>query len=93
MTTSVDLRSGMLVLPARTIRPRRYRPGNVASWSGHLPFAHDLIAAVRPSLIVELGTHYGESYFAMCQAVQENAISCKCYADRHVERGRARGLI
>jgi Methyltransferase domain len=70
----------MLVLPARTIRPRRYRPGNVASWSGHLPFVHDLIAAVRPSLVVELGTHYGESYFAMCQAVQENAISCKCYA-------------
>ena len=80
MTTSLDLRSGMLVLPARTIRPRRYRPGNVASWSGHLPFVHDLIAAVRPSLVVELGTQYGESYFAMCQAVQENAISCKCYA-------------
>ena len=80
LTTSLDLRSGMLVLPARTFRPRRYRPGNVASWSGHLPFAHDLIAAVRPSLLVELGTHYGESYFAMCQAVQENAVSCKCYA-------------
>jgi hypothetical protein len=80
LTTSIDIRSGLLVLPARTIRPRRYRPGNVASWSGHLPFVHDLIAAMRPSLIVELGTHFGESYFAMCQAVQENAISCKCYA-------------
>ena len=31
-------------------------------------------------MLVELGTHYGESYFGMCQAVQENAVSCMCYA-------------
>ena len=41
---------------------------------------NDLIAALRPSLVVELGTHYGESYFGMCQAVEENGVSCKCYA-------------
>jgi Methyltransferase domain len=41
---------------------------------------NDLIAALRPSLVVELGTHFGESYFGMCQAVQENGVSCKCYA-------------
>jgi hypothetical protein len=70
----------MMVLPARTFRPRRYRPGDIGTWSGHLPFVNDLIAALRPSLLVELGTHYGESYFGMCQAVQENAIACKCYA-------------
>ena len=67
-------------LPARTFKPRRYRPGNRGAWSGHLPFAHDLIAILKPSLIVELGTHYGESYFGMCQAVDENGISCQCYA-------------
>ena len=80
LTTPIDVRTGMLVLPARTFMPRRYRPGNVRSWSGHLPFAHDLVAAIRPSILVELGTHYGESYFGMCQAAQENALSCKCYA-------------
>ena len=69
-----------LELPARTFRPRRYRPGNRSAWSGHLPFAHDLIALLKPSLIVELGTHLGESYFGMCQSVEENGISCKCYA-------------
>jgi hypothetical protein len=70
----------MLVPPARKFRPRRYRPGNTGSWSGHLPFVNDAIAALRPSLLVELGTHYGESYFGMCQAVEENGVSCKCYA-------------
>jgi hypothetical protein len=45
-----------------------------------LPFVNDLIAALRPSLLVELGTHYGESYFGMCQAVQENSVSSNCYA-------------
>jgi hypothetical protein len=69
-----------LELPARTFRPRRYKPGNRGAWSGHLPFAHDLIAIQKPSLVVELGTHLGESYFGMCQAVEENGISCKCYA-------------
>jgi hypothetical protein len=80
LTTPLDVRSGILTLPARAFVPRRYRPGGVASWSGHLPFVNDLIAAFRPSVLVELGTHYGESYFGMCQAVQENAVSCMCYA-------------
>lgn len=38
------------------------------------------MAAVRPDLLVELGTHYGESYFGFCQAVAENNIACNCYA-------------
>jgi Methyltransferase domain len=67
-------------VPARTFKPRRSRPDNQRTWSGHLPFANDLIAGLRPSILVELGTHYGESYYGMCQAVQENAVSCMCYA-------------
>ena len=51
----------------------------MGNWSGHLPFVHDLIAALRPALLVELGVHRGDSYFGMCQTVQENGISCKCY--------------
>ena len=67
-------------LPSGSFQPRRYRPGNIGNWSGHLPFARDLILAVRPSLLVELGTHWGESYFGFCQAIAENNIPCVTYA-------------
>lgn len=79
-------------LPARAFRPRLDRPGSSSAWSGHVSFVHDLIAALRPSILVELGTHYGESYFAMCQAIHENAVSCVSYAvdswvgDKHAKR-------
>ncbi|MBV9082324.1 MAG: class I SAM-dependent methyltransferase, partial [Acidobacteriaceae bacterium] len=75
---SKDLAS-LLGLPIPTFVPHRYRP-ELSAWSGHLPFANDLIATIRPSLIVELGTHWGESYFAFCQSVRENGLGCLCYA-------------
>ncbi len=73
----------LTALPLPTFLPRRYRPGSLANWSGHLPFANDLIAEVQPALLVELGTHYGESYFGFCQSVLENGIDCICYAVDH----------
>lgn len=73
----------LLELPLPGFVPRRYRPGNLGTWSGHLAFANDLIAAIQPSLIVELGTHYGESYFGFCQSVVENGLDCLCYAVDH----------
>jgi GT2 family glycosyltransferase/predicted O-methyltransferase YrrM len=50
------------------------------SWSEHGPFATWLVKASRPRRIVELGTHNGYSYFAMCQAVKEAGLSTECYA-------------
>ncbi len=70
-------------LPHSRFLPRRYKPRNVGSWSGHLAFANDLIRAIRPGLIVELGTHWGESYFTFCQTVEEHGLSCRCYAVDH----------
>ena len=67
-------------MSGRVFRPLRYRPGGIGNWSGHLAFAHDLIAHLRPRTIVELGTHFGESYFGFCQAVVENGVSASCYA-------------
>jgi len=63
--------------------PRRYKPHNVGEWTGHLTFASDLIVALRPALIVELGTHWGEAYFTFCQTVQEHGLSTICYAVDH----------
>lgn len=41
-------------------------------WVGHRWFVYDLLTFRKPGLIVELGTHYGTSFFAMCQAAKDN---------------------
>jgi hypothetical protein len=60
--------------------PSYFNPYGVNTWLEHVPFAYDLVRSVRPELVVELGTYYGESYFAFCQAVQDAGISCECRA-------------
>jgi len=66
-------------LPSQSFHPHRLNPG-FNNWLGHLPFARDLIGSLRPSVLVELGTHYGESYFGFCQSVVESGVQCTCYA-------------
>lgn len=44
---------------------------HINAWHGHIPFAFWCIYALRPNIFVELGTHYGDSYFAFCQAMQK----------------------
>ncbi len=69
-----------MMLPSLCFSPRRYRPHGVGNWSGHIPFACDLVASLRPSVFVELGTHLGESYFAFCQSMVESGTTAKAYA-------------
>ena len=38
-----------------------------STWTDHLPFGYDLAEALRPELLVELGTHNGASFFIFCQ--------------------------
>ena len=51
-----------------------------SAWLGFLPFAGWLIREISPRIFVELGTHYGHSYFSFCQAVSDFNCSTKCYA-------------
>lgn len=49
-------------------------------WNGHIPFVSWLVEEMKPGTIVELGTHTGNSYFSICQAVLQNNTGSKCYA-------------
>jgi hypothetical protein len=49
-------------------------------WVEHIPFAFYLVEKLRPSVVVELGAHSGNSFFSFCQAAQENNLSTICYA-------------
>jgi hypothetical protein len=63
-------------LPSRHFEPRIY---GVGAWTSHLHFAYDLVAVMKPALLVELGVDRGESYFAFCQAAAENQTGTRCF--------------
>ena len=59
------------------------RPSRLAvasAWYGHVPFGYWLVGQTRPRVVVELGTHYGVSYAAFCDAVVEHRLPTRCYA-------------
>ena len=58
--------------------PRRLTP--FSAWHEHIPFAMFLVDILKPRVIVELGTQYGDSYCAFCQAVQTLNLNTRCYA-------------
>lgn len=60
------------------LTPRRLT--DVESWHLHIPFAFVLMDMLRPQILVELGTHNGDSYCAFCQAVDDLALDTACYA-------------
>jgi hypothetical protein len=63
-------------LPSRHFEPRLY---GVGAWTSHLHFAYDLVAVLRPPLLVELGVDRGESYFTFCQAAAEHETGTRCF--------------
>ena len=61
-------------------RAQPERLTNIEGWHEHIPFAFALIALARPSVLVELGTHKGDSFCAFCQAVAELGAGTRCFA-------------
>ena len=49
-------------------------------WAGHKYFVYDLIRAIEPRTIVELGTYKGTSFFSMCQAVKDSGIDTNLHS-------------
>lgn len=70
------------VLQSDSIWLRPERLSEFSVWRGHLPFAMLLIEKLRPRRVVELGTHYGDSYCAFCQGVVAAGLrqNTRCFA-------------
>ena len=51
-----------------------------STWMDHAPFGYDLVAAVEPKLLVELGSQRGFSFGVFCQSVRSHSLGCTCYA-------------
>lgn len=52
----------------------------VSAWTTHAPFAQWLMAALRPTRVVELGTHYGFSCFVFAEAARRLRIPTVIHA-------------
>ena len=57
----------------------RYGLNVPSAWAGHEEFMLWYMGKVRPAKCVELGVHYGFSYFAMCHAVKELRLKTECF--------------
>ena len=51
-----------------------------APWSGHRNFIYDFLKYYTPRTVVELGSHYGCSSFAILQAVKDCGLDTEFYA-------------
>jgi hypothetical protein len=52
----------------------------LSAWLEHAPFGFWLVDELRPRSIVELGTHWGYSYFVFCEAVKRLGIDSTTFA-------------
>ncbi len=54
--------------------------GPVNAWHGHMPFGFWCIENLKPKTLVELGSHYGDSFCSMCQTIKALKLFTKSYA-------------
>jgi capsular polysaccharide biosynthesis protein len=55
-------------------------PEQESAWHGLVPVGHWIVQAIRPRVVVELGTHNGVSYAAFCNSIKLGQIAARCYA-------------
>lgn len=63
--------------PSLSLLPRYLAP---SAWWEHVPVAHWLVNRLQPETVVELGTHFGVSFFAYCEAAEAFSPKTFVYA-------------
>jgi hypothetical protein len=66
-----------LDLSPLALTPRYIAP---SAWWEHVPVAHWLVSRLQPRSVVELGSHFGVSFFAFCEAAQAFSADTFVYA-------------
>lgn len=79
MNTVQDADAMVWLEAMSNLRIPRFR-SDVTAWHGHLPLAFFVMAATKPGVFVELGTHKGDSYCTFCQAVESASLPTRCFA-------------
>ena len=59
------------------LMPKYFAP---SAWWEHVPIAHWLVDNIKPEKIVELGSHYGVSFFSFCEAAERFSPDTYIYA-------------
>ena len=59
------------------LMPRYEAP---SSWWEHVPIAHVMVEILKPETVVELGSHYGVSFFSFCEAAEKYSPNTYVYA-------------
>ncbi|MCK0198405.1 glycosyltransferase [Ancylobacter sp. 6x-1] len=75
--------SSLDIFASPALEPIFYPPallGKPSAWWSHVPFAFWAMTACRPRLFVELGSHYGVSYAAFCEANLLGNLGAQCIA-------------
>jgi len=65
-------------VPEAFALPLRMTP--MSAWLFHIPMVPVIVKLLRPRVLVELGTHAGDSYLAFCQAVKTYGLQTACTA-------------
>lgn len=78
MTAPSQVEMLNLLMETSLVKPSRL--SDISSWHRHIPFGFAIMRMMKPKIFVELGTHRGDSYFAMCQAREQFGLDTRCFA-------------
>ena len=72
--------SSLLELNAEGFDPLLSAGVEAGAWAVQVPLVHWIVGAIRPRVLVELGSADSLSYAALCHAVERLALGTRCCA-------------